>query len=359
MQAYDYEVNFTDIADIKDEATDIEDELDVTAVREILENLAASFNTLNAVRPTCNNVMRLLDISGHNSWSDFQKEHKQLLMEYFAPQVEKTQTEVDQSVLIRAEMRRDQVKKKIQEMEASTQSWKTQLLKVQTMLSNQEMEVLATEGMEWDPETAKRHKTASDLVLKCKHQLKIMESKDPSKELKNLYLQLRYREGGVKHAQELVQGNYRVYVNSGDPKEDARLYQKLAESITWEINRLLEKEQTIEQRMSEERYSSATNGVTRFTDAPFENTTGGIYRSPVEELHEVRDDLEHQFATYHACQNGYEIAAQAFVPRYDNEWFPVWKELSQALVQTRQRARQAQINRAKSQLESFKELAKR
>lgn len=353
----EYEINYTNTDDIIDETT-LDEGYDVNVVKNLLRELQSQFKSVTAIRPTHPIVENILLVTGHNSWNDFQKQFKEELQEYFGTTIE-AEPIVDRSMLVRAEKRRDQIKEKIKEIEASCKNYLHQIKQIEARLSQAELDSLATEGMEWDPETHKKHQTAEKIVLQCKTQLKSLENKNPEQQLKQLYLNLRYAEGAVKFAEQASIGNFRVLVNTGRPKEDARLYQKLGESCVWEINRLLDREEQIEQQLVNERYSGADLGVARITSFTFEDTTGGIYDRPVDRLHAVRDDLTETFATYSACQTGYELAAQAFVPSYDTEWFPQWEELSVALKKARQRLQTATINKARQQLEGARQLLKR
>ena len=354
----EYEIDYTDTNEIADETT-LDEGYDMEQVKNLLQELQLQFKSLKAVRPTCPVVESLLLITGHNSWSDFQKQFKEELEEYFSTVVEATEANFDRSILTRAERRRDQIKEKIKETETSCKAFQAQIEQIKARLTQAELDSLATEGMEWDPETHKKHQASEKVVFQCKQQLKTLENKNPEPQLKQLYLNLRYMEGEVKFAEQASIGNVRVLVNTGRPKEDARLYQKLGESCVWEINRLMDREEQIEQQMVSERYSGADLGVTRMTDYSYETTDGGIYDKPIDRLHQVRDDMTETFATYSACKMGYELAAQAFVPSYDTEWFPQWEELSLALRRARQRLQTATINRARQQLEGARQLLKR
>lgn len=356
MNTYEYEYEIADpneVADPNDENYDMEQ------VKNLLQELQLQFKSLKAVRPTCPVVESLLLITGHNSWSDFQKQFKEELEEYFSTVVEAAEANFDRSILTRAEKRRDQIKEKIKETETSCKAFQAQIKQIEARISQAELDMLATEGMEWDPETHKKHQASEKVVFQCKQQLKTLENKNPEPQLKQLYLNLRYMEGEVKFAEQASIGNVRVLVNTGRPKEDARLYQKLGESCVWEINRLMDREEQIEQQMVSERYSGADLGVARMTNYSFETTDGGIYDKPIDRLHQVRDDMTEIFATYSACKMGYELAAQAFTPSYDTEWFPQWEELSTALKKARQRLQTATINRARQQLEGARQLLKR
>lgn len=358
MNTYEYEYEIADTDEIADETT-LDEGYDMTVVKDLLQELQTQFKSVTAVRPTHPVVENLLLITGHNSWADFQRQFKEELQEYFGTTIETTEPVVDRSMLLRAEKRRDQIKEKIKETETSCKNYLHQIKQVEARLSQAELDSLATEGMEWDPETHKKHQTAEKIILQCKAQLKSLENKNPEQQLKQLYLNLRYAEGAVKFAEQASTGNFRVLVNTGRPKEDARLYQKLGESCVWEINRLMDREEQIEQQMVNERYSGADFEVARMTNYSFESTDGGIYDRPIDRLHAVRDDLTETFATYSACQAGYELAAQAFIPSYDTEWFPQWEELSVALKKARQRLQTATINRARQQLEGARQLLKR
>lgn len=353
-----YEVDFTDVNEIAD-FDSLDEGYDMNTVKTLLQELRVQFKSINIVRPTHPIVENLLLITGHNSWSDFQKQFKEELQEYFSTTIETTEVTIDRSALIRAEKRRDQIKQKIKEVEESCKNYQNQIKQIENHLSQAELDMLATEGMEWDPETHKKHQASEKVVFQCKQQLKTLENKNPEPQLKQLYLNLRHADGTVKFAEQAIVGNYRVLVNTGKPKEDARLYQKLGESCVWEINRLLDKEQQVEQQITQERYSGAELGVARITNYPFESADGGIYDKSIDRLHAVRNDLTESFATYAACQAGYELAAQAFVPSYDTEWFPQWEELSIALRKARQRLQTATINRARQQLNGARELLKR
>ena len=354
----EYEIDYTDTNEIADETT-LDEGYDMEQVKNLLQELQLQFKSLKAVRPTCPVVESLLLITGHNSWSDFQKQFKEELEEYFSTVVEATEANFDRSILTRAERRRDQIKEKIKETETSCKAFQAQIKQIEARLSQAELDMLATEGMGWDKETHKKHQASEKVVFQCKQQLKTLENKNPEPQLKQLYLNLRHADGMVKFAEQAITGNFRVLVNTGRPKEDARLYQKLGESCVWEINRLMDKEEQVEQQMVSERYSGADLGVTRMTDYSYETTDGGIYDKPIDRLHQVRDDMTETFATYSACKMGYELAAQAFVPSYDTEWFPQWEELSLALRRARQRLQTATINRARQQLEGARQLLKR
>ena len=354
----EYEIDYTDTNEIADETT-LDEGYDMEQVKNLLQELQLQFKSLKAVRPTCPVVESLLLITGHNSWSDFQKQFKEELEEYFSTAVETTEANFDRSILTRAERRRNQIKEKIKEVEHSCKNYCNQIKQIEDRLSQAELDMLATEGMGWDQETHKKHQASEKVVFQCKQQLKTLENKNPEPQLKQLYLNLRHADGMVKFAEQASIGNFRVLVNTGRPKEDARLYQKLGESCVWEINRLMDREEQIEQQMVSERYSGADLGVTRMTDYSYETTDGGIYDKPIDRLHQVRDDMTETFATYSACKMGYELAAQAFVPSYDTEWFPQWEELSLALRRARQRLQTATINRARQQLEGARQLLKR
>lgn len=353
----EYEVDFTDTDEIAD-PNSLDEGYDMNQVKHLLEELRTQFRSINTIRPTHPVVESLLLVTGHNSWSDFQRQFKDELNEYFNTTVEVEST-IDRSALIRAEKRRDQIKQKIKEVEESCKNYQNQIKQIENHLSQAELDMLATEGMEWDPETHKKHQASAKVVFQCKQQLKTLENKNPEQQLKQLFLNLRHADGMIKFAEQAITGNFRVLVNTGRPKEDARLYQKLGESCIWEINRLMDKEEQVEQQMVNERYSGADFGVARMTDYSYETTDGGIYDKPIDRLHAIRDDLIEAFATYSACQTGYELAAQAFVPSYDTEWFPQWEELSIALRKARQRLQTATINRARNQLESARQLLKR
>jgi len=354
----EYEINYTDTNEIVDPDS-LDEGYDMTVVKNLLQELQTQFKSVTAIRPTHPVVENLLLITGHNSWADFQRQFREELQEYFTIETTEPAIAIDRSMLVRAEKRRDQIKEKIKEIEASCKNYVAQIKQVEARLSQAELDSLATEGMEWDPETHKKHQTAEKVVLQCKTQLKTLETKNPENQLKQLYLNLRHADGMVKFAEQARTGNFRVLVNTGRPKEDARLYQKLGESCVWEINRLLDREEQIEQQLVSERYSGADLGVARMTSFSFESTDGGIYDRPIDRLHAVRDDLTETFATYSACQAGYELAAQAFTPSYDTEWFPQWEELSVALKKARQRLQTATINKARQQLEGARQLLKR
>ena len=358
MKTYEYETDYTNTDDITDETT-LDEGYDMTVVKNLLQELQTQFKSVTAIRPTHPVVENLLLITGHNSWADFQRQFREELQEYFGTTIETTEPVVDRSMLVRAEKRRDQIKEKIKETETSCKAFQAQIKQIEARLSQAELDALATEGMEWDPETHKKHQTAEKTALQCKAQLKTLEAKNPETQLKSLYLNLRHADGMVKFAEQAITGNFRVLVNTGRPKEDARLYQKLGESCVWEINRLMDREEQIEQQMVSERYSGAELGVARMTSFSFEDTTSGIYDRPIDRLHAVRDDLTETFATYSACQAGYELAAQAFTPSYDTEWFPQWEELPVALKKARQRLQTATINKARQQLEGARQLLKR
>lgn len=358
----EFKRDFTDPNDIEDENEDTsedenENEYDMDAVKKVLEELRNKFSTIKAVRPSCKEVELLLTLTDHNSWGDFQKQFKEELNEYFETVLTEL-PEVNKEMLIQAENRRDAVKTKIIALETSIKAHQKAVTQFQSKANEAEMELLATEGMEWDPEYKKRNLAANKMLLNCKHQLKLLESKDPNKELKQAYTLLRFRNGAVRFAEKAIHGEFRVLVNTGRTKEDARIYQKIADSTVWEINRLLDKESEAEQRMATERYSGDMS-VARQSFIKMNDTSGGVYESAVEQLHRIRDDMEEAFATYNACIHGYELAAIAFVPTYDREWFPEIPELNVALRQARQRAHQATINKAKSQMEAARELLKR
>lgn len=359
MNTNKFAIDYTDTNDIADETVDLENEYDMESVMGLIEQLRTQFRTIKAVRPTCETIENLLLVTGHNSWTDFQKQFKDELNEYFTDNSTAQDIDVDRSMLIRAEKHRDMIAAQIKKIEESVKAYETHHKQLNTKLSVAELDAAATEGMEWDPETHKKHVTATKLAAHCKQQLKQMETKNPLNQLKQLYLNLRHAEGRMRFAEMATQGNFRVLVNTGDAKEDARLYQKVGESCIWEINNLLDEETKIEAQMANERHSSADLGIARFTNAPFEDTSGGIFDRAIDRLHETREKLEDRFATYSACQYGYELAAQAFVPKHDREWFPEWMELSQALRQARSRKQTASINRARSQLEAARGLAAR
>lgn len=358
MNKYEYEIDYTDTNEIADPNSD--EDYDISIVKTLLQELQTQFKNVAAIRPTHPTVESLLLVTGHNSWTDFQKQFKEELQELFnTPDAVEAEPVVDRSMLIRAEKRRDQIKEKIKGVEISCKNYSQQVKQIEERLNQAELEYLATGGMEWDEPTHQKHVTAEKVVLQCKTQLKALETKNPESQLKQLYLNLRHADGMVKFAEHAVAGHFRVFVNTGRPKEDARLYQKLGESCVWEINRLLDREEQIEQQIVNERYSGADFGVARMTNYSFENTSGGIYDRPIDRLHAIRDDMVETFATYSACQTGYELAAQAFVPSYDTEWFPQWEELSIALKKARQRLQTATINRARQQLEGARQLLKR
>ena len=358
MNTHEYEIDYTNTDDITDETT-LDEGYDMAVVKNLLQELQTQFKSVTAIRPTHPIVENILLVTGHNSWNDFQKQFREELQEYFGTTIETNEPAIDRSMLVRAEKRRNQIKEKIKEVENSCKSFQTQIKQIEGRLGQAELDSLATEGMEWDEPTHQKHLAAQKTVLQCKTQLKALETKNPEQQLKQLYLNLRHADGMVKFAESAVTGNFRVLVNTGKPKEDARLYQKLGESCVWEINRLLDREEQIEQQLVNERYSGADLGVARMTSFSFESTDGGIYDRPIDRLHAVRDDLTETFATYSACQAGYELAAQAFTPSFDAEWFPQWEELSVSLKKARQRLRAATINRARQQLEGARQLLKR
>lgn len=356
MNTYEYEI--TDPNEVAD-PNSLDEGYDINVVKNLLQELQTEFKSIATIRPTHPIVENILLVTGHNSWSDFQRQFKEELKEYFDTTIETTEANFDRSILTRAEKRRDQIKEKIKETETSCKAFQAQIKQIEDRISQAELDALATEGMEWDPETHKKHQNTEKLIRQYRTQLKSLESKNPEPQLKQLYLNLRYMEGAVKFAEQVSTGDFRVLINTGRPKEDARLYQKLGESCVWEVNRLMDREEQIEQQMVSERYSGADLGVARMTNYSFETTDGGIYDKPIDRLHQVRDDMTEIFATYSACKAGYELAAQAFVPSYDTEWFPQWEELSTALKRARQRLQTATINRARQQLEGARQLLKR
>lgn len=372
MNTHEFAVDFTDVNDIVDENSDENDDentteegeehnYDMDAVAEILRKLALQFKTLQSVRPTCEDVELLLYYTSHNSWEEFQNEHKELLKEYFGTQADPVDNDgkVNDAALLRAKHKVQQIKEEIVKTEKAIAQHATYTAQVQSALNNAELEFLATEGMEWDPESKKKNDAANKLIIKCKHQLKLLETKNPGKNIKALYNSLRYANGNLKYLEDVAHGNYRVYINTGNAKEDANLLKKLADSVVWSLNKLFEREDALNAKLKEERYTGGDHGTVRFSSILMEDTSGGVFDNAVEGLQEVHDAMEDHYATYNACKAGYEIAAQQFTPRYETEWFPTWIELPQALKNAQQRDRSSKITRAKQQLETARTVGSR
>ena len=289
---HDFAVDFTNTDDIEDtteneeieESTEDEDTYDVDSLRGILESLSTNFKNLNQVRPTCNEVETLLLVTGHNSWEEFKAQHKELLNEYWQTQYSSPDVIIDRTILNRAVKRVEMVKTKIVEVEKATKSYKAMMAKLETERSAAEMEALASEGMEWDPDTHERHQKAKQVMGIKANQIMVMAKKSPEGQLKQLYQNLRLAEGQLRYSEGAMQGNVRVLINTGNPKEDARLVQKLADSVVWDINRLYDREMALEDQLSNERYSGADMGVARMTLSPFEDTRGCVGRNPLESL---------------------------------------------------------------------------
>jgi hypothetical protein len=314
---------------------EIEDNTAEDFVSELLTKIAAKYQSPNTVKESDEDVEQLVDYMGLSSWREFMSQHSKEVKEYF--QTLEAEKAVDNRIE-KAKARHAAALKRLKDAQEQSDKINKMINNFKANLANQEMEIQATEGMEWDEDSCKRNKAAKVKYATLTAKIKQLMS-TPKPNVASLKINEKIASGIVRYTtREVNEDRPFLLINSGDPKVDAKFSVAIMKESAWSIGGVRKSLLREEKRQERERFSGADyyGGGSRNSDNPVEDAGGNVYEKASDKIGKLVREEELCYEMYAASLAQYKLAEDAFIPSQRDEWFPELIALEEAIMQSLQ-----------------------
>lgn len=302
------------------EAASIEDQTAAEELHEWLEKLANQYKVSSKVNPKSEIVLRILDLTNCNSWSVFQREHKDLLAEYMD---ETLAAEGVRGILQDPESKDSWKKKRIESTLAKLRNEIKRLQEKQTEKLKRVQE-LRTEKLRLNAQLAplkKKARISPTIKEQCEEIIERMaEIKEEYEEIAEVDYQRelidkRHEEIQVQAELTVLQnaemGKFQCFINTSDTRWNCLRYNSLANDCAFELSRKLDDEEKWMDQLATQRYTPQDLELLGATEQ------GEKESYPLRRLRECRDSMTMIHEFFAEVEYGYVFNEEIFMSQND------------------------------------------